>query len=313
MIHKILITDKVHSDLVSGLIKAGFIVDYHPDRTPEETKQTISEYYGIIINTKTKMFKDMIDAGKNLKFIARLGSGLDIIDLDYAKEKGIDVFSAPEGNRNAVAEHTLGMLLNLLNHLNRADKEVRNGVWSREKNRGYELSGKVVGIVGYGNTGSCFAEKLSGMDVKVLVYDKYKKHFADDIRYVYETSLEELTKDADVISFHLPLTMETKHFVNRDFISTCKDGIIIINTSRGMVIDTTVLLDEIYSGKVAGACLDVFENEKPQTFTTKEQKIYNELYTLENVVLSPHIAGWTFESIQKIAQVLLSRIIRKHT
>ena len=312
MNHKILVTDKVHTELISGLSEVGFVFDYLPDIKPEETKRILFKYYGIVINTKTKMFAEMIDAGQNLRFIARLGSGLDIIDLVYAKEKGIDVFSAPEGNRNAVAEHALGMLLCLLNNLNRADRELRQHNWSREKNRGHELSGKIVGIIGYGNTGSCFADKLSGMGVKVLVYDKYKEHFAIGSRYVYETSLEELTKDADVISFHLPLTKETKHFFNCDFISTCKDEIIIINTSRGMVIDTTVLLDEIYSGKVAGACLDVFENEKPQTYTTKERKMYDDLYKLDNVVLSPHIAGWTFESIQKIAQVLLQKIVSKH-
>lgn len=305
---KIIITDNVHSILIDGLVELGFKVDYFPDIQPSETKNILMSYSGIIVNTKTKMDRAMIDAGPMLEFIGRLGSGLDIIDLAYANEKNINVFSAPEGNRNAVAEHALGMLLSLMHNLNKADREIRNFEWHREANRGKELSGLVVGIIGFGHTGSCFAEKLSGMSVKVLAYDKYKKRFADNIRYVEECSLEELKKDADVISFHLPLTGETKHFVNREFISTCKDGIIIMNTSRGKIIETTVLLEEIQSGKVAGACLDVFENEKPQTFTEKEQRIYGDLYKLENVILTPHIAGWTFESIRQIAEVLLSRI-----
>jgi D-3-phosphoglycerate dehydrogenase len=309
---KILISDTVHPVLIDGLIKKGFLVDYYPDIKPDETKKILAAYSGIIINTKTKMNRAMLESGSKLEFIGRLGSGLDIIDLAFAKEQDISVFSAPEGNRNAVAEHALGMLLSLLNNLNRADKEVRQKEWNREENRGRELAGLVVGIIGYGHTGSCFAEKLSGMRVKVLAYDKYKEHFADNIRYVEECSLEELKKDADVISFHLPLTGETEHFVNREFISTCKDGIIIMNTSRGKIIETTVLIEEIHSGKVAGACLDVFENEKPQTFTKNEQKIYDDLYKLDNVILSPHIAGWTFESIRRIAEVLLSRINEKY-
>lgn len=305
---KILVTDKVHPVLLDGLSELGCQVDYLPDIAPAETMKILAPYTGIIVNTKTRMDKSMILAGPKLEFIGRLGSGLDIIDLASAKEKKIAVFSAPEGNRNAVAEHALGMLLSLLNNLNKADKEVRKMEWKREENRGRELAGLTIGIVGFGNTGSCFAEKLSGMRVKVMAYDKYKEHFADDMRYVEECSLEELKKDADVISFHLPLTSETEHLVNREFISTCKNGIIIMNTARGKIIETTVLLEEIHSGKVAGACLDVFENEKPQTFTKNEQSIYNDLYKLDNVILSPHIAGWTFESIRKIGEVLLSRI-----
>lgn len=305
---KILITDKVHPLLINGLSELDFIIDYYPDIEASETMQIIENYSGIIINTKTKVDQAMMKAGQKLEFIGRLGSGLEIIDLAFANEQNIAVFSAPAGNRNAVAEHALGMLLALLNNLTRADMEIRKGVWNREENRGRELEGLVVGIIGYGHTGSCFAEKLSGIRVQVLAYDKYKEHFADNIRYVKECSLEELKKDADVISIHLPLTKETKHLVNREFISTCKDGIIIMNTARGKIIETTVLLEEIHLGKVAGACLDVFENEKPETFTGNEQKIYGELYKLDNVILSPHIAGWTFESIRKIGEVLLSRI-----
>lgn len=287
----------------------GWRCDFLPDITPEETLATIGDYEGLVINSKILVNQAFLDAAKKLRFVARLGSGMEIVDRNYAAEKGVKVWSSPEGNRNAVAEQALGMLLGLANHLPRADREVRQNIWRREANRGWELKGKVLGIVGFGHTGSQFARKLAGMEMEVLAFDKYKpKGFAAEMPWVKEVNLEEIQARADVISLHLPLTNETRCFVDTAFIQKCKKGFVLINTARGQCVEIETMVEALESGEMGGACLDVFWNEKPQTFTDQEKGWYDRLHRLENVVFSPHVAGWTQESKRLLAEVLLEKI-----
>lgn len=288
----------------------GFACDYEPDISLEQTRQVIEQYEGLIINSKILVDRAFLDRAVRLQFIGRLGSGMEIVDQVYAAEKGVAVFSSPEGNRNAVAEQALGMLLALSNNLLRADREVRQNIWRREANRGFELAGKTIGIVGFGHTGNQFAKKLAGMEMQVLAYDKYKTAYAAEMPWVKESTPSEMEQQADMISLHLPLTPETLHYADEAFFNRCKPGLILINTSRGKCVNTAHLLDALTTGRVGGACLDVFENEKTPTFTPAEQALYAQLHQFENVVLSPHIAGWTHESKRKLAMVLLSKIAR---
>ncbi len=305
---KVLITDKVHNVLIEGLSRLNYQLMYEPEFDPNQLPELIPELTGIIINSKIKMTKAKIDLATQLKFIGRLGSGLEIIDVEYAKEKGIHVWNSPEGNRNAVAEHALGMLLCLLNKLIKADTEIRNKTWKREENRGEELSGKTIGVIGFGNTGKSFVRKLSGWALDIIYYDPYVLETKSEFKYICKVGLEELKTKSDVISLHVPLTDETKWMIDENFLNQCKDQLILVNTSRGSVIDTSDLIDALKKGKLKGACLDVFENEKPHHFTFEEDQLYNELYTMDNTVLSPHIAGWTKESLYKIGDILLSKI-----
>ncbi|MBK8554256.1 MAG: hydroxyacid dehydrogenase [Lewinellaceae bacterium] len=305
---RVLITDDCHPVLKEGLRQMGFECDDLPDITLEETRVSIRQYTGLIINSKILVDRAMLDAATQLRFVGRLGSGMEIVDKFYAAEKGVAVLSSPEGNRNAVAEQALGMLLALANNLLRSDREVRQKVWRREANRGFEIGGKCIGIIGFGHTGSQFARKLAGMDMKVLAYDKYKTGYATDMPWVTETRLEEIMEQADIISLHLPLTPETRHFVDRQFLEKCRKEIILINTSRGTCVKTQDLVTALESGMVLGACLDVFENEKPAAYTAEEEALYERLFAFENVILSPHIAGWTRESKERLATVLLEKI-----
>lgn len=309
-VKRVLITDDCHPLLTERLTALGYSCDFIPDITPEKTLEIVGEYTGLIINSKILVNRQFLDAAAQLRFIGRLGSGMEIVDRVYATEKGVHVFSSPEGNRNAVAEHALGMLLALANNLCRADREVRQLHWRREANRGWELTGKVLGIVGFGHTGSSFASKLSGLGMTVLSYDKYLPYgYADHLPWVKAVkSLEEIQQHADIISLHLPLTQETKHIVNQSFTSGCKKGFVLINTSRGKCVDTAAVADGLDSGQIGGACLDVFENEKTSTFTAAEKILYERIYVKENVILSPHIAGWTHESKRKMAEILAERI-----
>lgn len=304
----VLITDYVHFKLIDGLENLGYAVDFRPEISYKNIQEIIHDYIGIIINSKVKMNAELINLGSKLKFIARLGSGLDIIDLPEAERRSIHVFSAPEGNRVAVAEHALGMLLALSNKLVRANWQVQNFQWDRESCRGWEIENKTIGIIGFGNNGSAFAERLSGFNCRVLAYDKYKNNYADDYFHVKEVALQTLLDESDVISFHVPLTPETKYMLNDDFLDQCKNGIYIINTSRGKVVDTKSLLQAIESNKVNGVCMDVFENEKTQTYTDLEKEVYLNLFKNKNVIFSPHVAGWTEESFYKISDVLLKKI-----
>ena len=304
----VLVTDYVHPLLLSGLARLGLRPIYAPEIERTQVMSWGQGCNGIVINTKTRADSELIDGLEGLKWIARLGSGLDIIDVRHAAKKGISVISVPEANANAVAEHAMGMLLALVRNIVSADSEVRQGIWRREENRGTELEGKTIGIIGFGNNGSAFARKFSGWGVRILAYDKYKTGFARDLPFVVETDLEILLKGSDIISLHIPLTVETLQMVDSDFLSKCKPGAILINTSRGKVVDTFGLVSALQSGTLAGACLDVFENEKPNTYSPEEQLIYDELYQMRQVVLTPHIAGWTFESKMKISEHIVEKV-----
>lgn len=307
-----LITDYVHPSLIDGLEARGYEVIYNRAITLDEVREVIHQYHGIVINSKAKMTKDMIDAAPQLEWIARLGSGLEIIDLEYAAQKNILVINTPEGNRNAVAEHAMGMLLALANNLRKGDREVKDFVWNREQNRGWELKGKTVGIIGLGNTGSKLAKKLSSWELELIAYDKYKDDWQEEMPFVERVAtVEDLLKRADIISLHLPLTEETHHLVDASFLEKCKKGVVLINTSRGKVVDTAVLLQALQTEKVKGVCLDVFENEKVNTYTAEEKKMYETLFSFENVIVSPHVAGWTKESLLRITQVLLKKLESK--
>lgn len=305
---KALITDYVHPLLISGLEERGYIVDYDTSVTMDTLPDRIHEYELVVINSKIRMFKDIIDRAPLLKYICRLGSGLEIVDLNYTDVKNIHVINTPTGNNNAVAEHAMGMLLALSNNLLRSDRQVRQRIWNREENRGWELKGKTIGIIGFGHTGSQFAKKLSSWELNIISYDKYRFNYGSEWDFVTQVALEDILKESDVISLHLPLTEETRNFVDWNFINRCKDKVIIVNTSRGKVVNTLDLVEALDQGKVGGACLDVFENEKPHTYSLSETNTYSRLFSMENVVLSPHVAGWTIESLEKIAQVTLMKI-----
>ena len=310
---KVLITDNVHPLLIENLEKSGYDVAYLPQIEWNEVYDIIEDFCAIVINTKTVMNKKMLDKAKNLKLIVRLGSGLDIIDLEYAHKKNIIVERTPEGNRNAVAEHALGLLLAMLNNIVPGNIEVRNFQWNREKNRGIEIEGKTIGIIGFGNTGTSFAEKLKCFNLNILVYDKYKQRFQEQFRYVRETGMNRLFEECDIVSFHIPLTKETKYLVDKSFINKFRKDIYLINTSRGKIINTKDLVNELESGKIKGAALDVLENEKPWTYNEEEKILYNKLFSMENVIVTPHIAGWTVESREKIAKYSYEKIIKNCT
>lgn len=306
---RVLITDEVHSLLVEQLRNHRFDVDYQPTISYEETTRLIPEYEGLIINSKIKCDKSFLDRAKRLEFVARLGSGREVVDLEHASVRHIKTFFSPDGNNNAVAEHALGMLLALANQLIWADRDVRQKNWQREARRGWELKGKTLGIIGFGFTGSQFAKKLSGLEINVLAHDKYVNNLKAIVPFVKETSKEQIQSQADIISFHLPWSEETHHYCNDEFLKGCKPGTVLINTSRGMVIDTAALVESLKSGHISGACLDVFENEKPFQFTPDEDELYRQLYEMKQVVLSPHIAGWTRESKWNMAHILLQKIL----
>jgi D-3-phosphoglycerate dehydrogenase len=302
---KILFIDTVHPFLKQELEKQNYICDTAYNKSKAEIQEIIHNYQGVIIRSRFIIEKKFIDYASELKFIARAGSGLENIDVNYAESNNINCYNAAEGNRQAVAEHTLGMLLSLFNNLNKADQEVRTGIWKREKNRGRELSQKTIGIIGYGNTGSAFAEVLKGFDITILAYDKYLT------KYPFQSTMESIFKQADIVSLHVPLTAETTYLVNDDFIHRFEKDFYLINTARGKCVNTKDLVSALEKGKIKGACLDVLEDEKTsfenlsqEGFTAEMQYIMDSPKTM----LSPHIAGWTRESNVKIAKVLLKKI-----
>ena len=302
----VLITDYVHPIMLEGLHNLGFTFTYAPEMNRKEMEAMLSQYKGVVINTRCAIDRVAMASAPSLRWIARLGSGLDIIDLDAAKEMRIAVLSAPEGNAMAVAEHAMGMLLSLSNKMISADQSVRDGEWLREKHRGWEISGKTIGIIGYGNNGSAFAKLWKGWDVRVIAYDKYLEHYAAE--HVEEVNLDQLQAESDIISLHIPLTPETKKMVKASFIRKCKKGFILINTSRGKNIHLRDVLEAMKSGDIAGACLDVLPFEPPSSGPEEFKVLFGELCQLENVILSPHVAGWTEESKRKIAEVLVQKI-----
>jgi D-3-phosphoglycerate dehydrogenase len=328
---KILFLDSAHPTLKKELEKNGIMCDEDFTSCKEEIEKKLASYNGIILRSRINIDKKFIDAFSPSPtgragvgpFVARVGAGMEHIDVAYAESKGVKCISSPEGNRNAVAEHALGMLLDLLNNISKANAEVKAGNWKREANRGTELEGKTIGIYGYGNTGRAFAKVLRGFDVKVLAYDKYKAVNSPlqggvpfrDGGCVFESTPEEIFSQADIISLHLPLTEETKYLVNDSFISKLKKNIYLINTSRGPIVKTDDLVKNLKSGKILGVCLDVVEYEessfeavKPVANSQKPEALQY-LLNSNKVVLTPHIAGWSFESSEKMAKILAEKIL----
>lgn len=308
----ILHADSNHPHLIQKLEQAGHQNIEAYKQSKEEILKNQHLFDGIVIRSRFNIDKEFLDAAPNLKFIGRVGAGLESIDVDTAEKRGIALFSAPEGNRNAVGEHTLGMLLSLMNKLNKADREVRKGLWHREANRGMELEGKTVGIIGYGNMGRSFAKKLSGFDVEVVCYD-IKEDVGDE--YVTQMDLDEFKQKVDIVSLHTPWTPETDKMVNADFIRDFRKPFWFLNTARGNSVVTEDLVSALIEGRILGAGLDVLEYEKASFETLfSEKKVpvpLQELILLENVILTPHIAGWTIESHQKLADTIASKIIEK--
>lgn len=306
---KILHIDSNHPLLWEQLQESGFVNHNDFSSSKEEIEAKIQDYQGIVIRSRFKIDRHFLDKATQLQFIARVGAGLESIDCDYASSKGIHLIAAPEGNRNAVGEHTLAMLLSLMNHLNKANSEIKSGQWNRESNRGHELDGKTVGIIGYGNMGKAFAKKLRGFDVKVLFHDILPNQADENAQQV---SLLELQQRADVVSLHLPWTAETDKMVNATFINQFAKPLWFINTSRGKNVVTSDLVAALQSGKILGAGLDVLEYEKLSFESlfqdTTIPEAFQYLLDADNVLLTPHIAGWTFESHEQLAQVIVDKI-----
>lgn len=306
---KVLFIDDVHPLIAERFTTEGWQCDFMLKDSREEILKVIGDYQGLVLRSRIKIDKAFLSHAKQLQFIGRPGAGLENIDLDYCQQKEIEVFRSPEGNRDAVAEHAIGMILTLFNNLKRADNEVREGVWKRESNRGYELMGKTIGIIGYGYMGKAFAQRLSGFGVDVLAYDKYKTNFSDE--FVEEVTLEQIQKRADIVSLHLPQSPETIHYVNKDFLNSFEKSIYLINTARGKSVSTKDLLSAIHDQRVLGACLDVLEFESFSFEQMREKdEVFRELTHSEKVVLSPHIAGWTKESKYKLGHYLAEKILK---
>ena len=303
---KILIADSMHASLFEMLEAQKWDYDYHPEYKREDIKNALPGYDGLMIRSKTFLDREMLENASKLRFIARAGAGLDLIDMAVAKEYQIEVFHAGTGNRDAVAEHALGMLLGLFNNILRADRQVRDGIWDREGNRGVELMGKTVGLIGYGNNGTATARRLSGFGCKVLAYDKYRDNYGD--AFARESSMEEIASEADILSLHIPLTDVTRYLVDEQFIAGFVKPFYLLNLSRGEVVKLKAVTEALESGKIKGACLDVLENEKIGKLTAEQQEVFDYLRASDRVVLTPHIGGWTHESYVRINKVLVEQI-----
>ncbi len=304
---KFLVIDKVHTVLCEMLSEAGHQCDYLPDISAKDVLGKLPEYQGLILRSKIKVDKQVIDSAPQLRVIGRVGSGMENIDTDYARDRGIICLNSPEGNRDSVGEHTVALMLALLHNVCRAHSEVRQGLWRREDNRGYELMDKVVGIIGYGNTGSAVAERLQSFGVHILAYDKYKKGFGND--YVREVDLDQIFEHTDILSLHVPLTEETRYMVNKRFIQRFRKRFYLINTSRGQVVKTSDLVKFLKKGKIYGAALDVLEYEKHNFDLNADNADLSYLRTADNVILTPHIAGLTRQSYYKLSRVMAEKIL----
>ncbi len=311
---KVIFLDSVHPILFDRLNQAGFNCEWHSQSKREELPAILTKAEGIVIRSRFLVNQEIVSLAPNLKWIARSGAGMENINLSLAKDLGIKCYNSPEGNKDAVAEHATGMLLSLFNNLTKGDMEVRQGIWDREGNRGLELKGKTVGILGYGNMGQAFSERLIGFGVNTIAYDKYKTGFSS--QFVREVKMEELFETTDILSIHLPFTEETRFLVDLDFIRKFKKPIFIINTARGKHLKIKDLIAALNDNKVKGACLDVLEFETSsfeQLDSEEQNKSLKELLNDKRVILSPHVAGWTVESYEKLASVLADKILANHS
>jgi D-3-phosphoglycerate dehydrogenase len=303
---KCLIIDEMHSSIIPLLTEAGMEPHYHPDITKEEVESIIKNYQGIIIRSKINVDEKLLEKAQSLIFIARAGAGVDNIDVKAVERKGIRLLNAPEGNMDALAEHTVAMILTLLNRIHISDREVRKGIWNRESNRGFELKGKCVGIIGYGYMGKAVAKRLKAFDCNVLAFDKYLKNYSDD--FARESSQEEIFEKAELVSFHVPLTYETKGMINYSYLSSFRKNFWLINTARGEILILKDLVELLKEGKIRGAALDVLENEKLSELSKEQREAFDYLSHSDKVLMTPHVGGWTHESYHRINEVLVEKI-----
>lgn len=310
MSKKVLIAAPVHSILTRWLEANGYECIVKERITQDEAMGLVGDCSGIITSTRLQVDKKLIDAAPILQWVGRMGSGMEVIDLPYAASKGIACYSSPEGNSNAVAEHAVGMLLSLNKRILKSNIEVKNGIWLRDENRGVELEGKTVGIIGFGHTGSSFARKLYGFDLQVLAYDKYVQGAVP--KYWEECkNLDRIYEEADIVSFHVPLQHDTMHYFNHEFVQKMQKPFVLVNTSRGGVVDTKALYDGLLSGKISGACIDVWEEEPITAMSAEMRKVFDEIAAMNNVIITPHIAGYSVEALYKMSKALLNKIVTK--
>lgn len=304
---EILIIDSIHPVFMEKMEEKGYKCDYLPDISSEQVYDRIADYTGIVVRSKMLIDKKLLERAARLKFIARAGAGMDNVDEVFARSRNIICLNAPEGNRDAVAEHVLGLILTLFRKIHLASAEIRRGIWDREANRGTELGNKTIGLIGYGNTGKAVAKKLSGFNVNVLAYDKYLENYSDD--YAKEAGMNDIFKECDILSLHIPLTDETRKLVNFKYLLKFNKPFYLVNTSRGKIVDTAGVTEALEKGILMGAALDVLEHEDLASFGSAESEWFKKLQMRDNVLLTPHIAGWTFESYYKIAFILADKIL----